>query len=163
MVTTSRNGTLRTELAYWIVLLILLLSLTPSGGQVRAQAPAFNYAKALQKAIFFYEAQRSGDLPTSNRVVWRGDSGLTDGADVGKDLTGGWYDAGDHVKFGFPMAASVTMPAWGVVEYRDAYSNAGQLDEILDNIKWATDYFIKAHTAPNEFYGQVGKGDTDHA
>jgi hypothetical protein len=30
-------------------------------------------------------------------------------------------------------------------------------------VKWATDYFLKAHTAPNEFYGQVGQGDVDHA
>ena len=129
---------------------------------LQAQTGRFNYAEALQKALFFYEAQRSGRLPTSNRVEWRGDSGLRDGADVGRDLTGGWYDAGDHVKFGFPMAASATMLAWGVVDYRSAYEQAGQLDEALDNIKWATDYFIKAHSAPNELYGQIGTGGADH-
>jgi hypothetical protein len=48
-------------------------------------AQTFNYAEALQKSLFFYEAQRSGDLPPSNRVNWRGDSGLQDGADVGRD------------------------------------------------------------------------------
>ncbi|MFX3651189.1 MAG: glycoside hydrolase family 9 protein [Paenibacillus sp.] len=122
-----------------------------------------NYAEALQKAIYFYEAQRSGPLPASNRVEWRGNSGMQDGADVGVDLTGGWYDAGDHVKFGFPMAASATMLAWSVVEYSDGYEQAGQLEEIKDNIRWATDYFMKAHTKPNELWGQVGAGNTDHA
>jgi len=53
-------------------------------------------------------------------VNWRGNSALTDGSDRGIDLTGGWYDAGDHVKFGFPMASSATMLAWGLLEYRDA-------------------------------------------
>ena len=48
---------------------------------------SFNYGEALQKSLFFYEAQRSGDLPAGNRVNWRGDSGMTDGADVGRDLT----------------------------------------------------------------------------
>ena len=129
---------------------------------MQAQTVRFNYAEALQKALFFYEAQRSGRRPASNRVEWRGDSGLRDGADVGLDLTGGWYDAGDHVKFGFPMAASATMLAWGVVDYRSAYEQAGQLDEALDNIKWATDYFIKAHSATNELYGQIGAGGADH-
>ena len=88
---------------------------TPSGASaasVGTSAAAFNYGEVLQKSLLFYEAQQSGVLPDWNRVSWRGDSGLTDGADVGKDLTGGWYDAGDHVKFGLPMAASATMLAW---------------------------------------------------
>ena len=40
---------------------------------------------------------------------------------------------------------------------------AGCLDDGRKAVKWATDYFIKAHTATNEFYGQVGQGDADHA
>ena len=126
-------------------------------------AQTFNYGEALQKSLFFYEAQRSGDLPASNRINWRGDSGLTDGADVGRDLTGGWYDAGDHVKFGLPMAASATMLAWGIVDYRSAYVSTGQLNTALDQLKWVTDYFIKAHPTANELYGQIGTGGTDHA
>jgi endoglucanase len=125
-------------------------------------AQNFNYAEALQKSLFFYEAQRSGDLPTTNHVNWRGDSGLGDGSDVSRDLTGGWYDAGDHVKFGLPMAASATMLGWSLVEYRDAYVQTGQLANALDQLKWATDYFIKAHPTANELYGQVGNGGIDH-
>jgi chitodextrinase len=102
-------------------------------------------------------------LPANNRITWRGNSGLLDGADVGHDLTGGWYDAGDHVKFGFPMAGATTMLAWGLVEYRQGYVASGQLAFALANLRWATDYFIKAHTAPNELFGQVGVGGTDHA
>ena len=58
----------------------------------------YNYADVLGKSILFYEAQRSGKLPAhgdnvgQNRIKWRGDSALGDGRDVGKDLTGGWYD-----------------------------------------------------------------------
>jgi len=124
---------------------------------------SFNYGEALQKSLFFYEAQRSGDLPAGNRINWRGDSAMQDGSDVGRDLTGGWYDAGDHVKFGLPMAASATMLAWGIVEYRSAYVSTGQLNTALDQLKWATDYFIKAHTAANELYGQIGTGGADHS
>jgi endoglucanase len=150
-------------------LLLAILAILPAALAVsvavprHARAQSFNYAEALQKALFFYEVQRSGRLPADNRVNWRGDSGLLDGADVGHDLTGGWYDAGDHVKFGFPMAASATMLAWGIVEYRAGFAQAGQLDAALDNLRWATDYFVRAHTAPNELWGQVGRGGTDHA
>ena len=137
------------------------LSIMSNTGTVQAQP--FNYAEALQKSQFFYEAQRSGPLPVTKRVLWRGDSGLADGADVGHDLTGGWYDAGDHVKFGFPMAGATTMLAWGLVDYRPGYVASGNLDSALANLRWATDYFIKAHTAPNELWGQVGQGGLDHA
>ena len=40
---------------------------------------------------------------------------------------------------------------------------AGALYDGRKAVKWATDYFLKAHTAPNEFYGQVGQGDVDHS
>jgi endoglucanase len=126
------------------------------------QAAPYNYAEALQKSIYFYECQQSGPLPSWNRVQWRGPACVHDGRDVGKDLSGGWFDAGDHVKFNFPMAATVTMLCWGVKEYRDTYEKSGQLTAILNNIRFAAEYLIKCHTAPDEFYGQVGQGDPDH-
>jgi len=130
------------------------------------QPPAtgeYNYGEALQKAIFFYECQRSGKLDKSKlRLNWRGDSGLSDGVDVGVDLTGGWYDAGDHVKFGLPMAYSAAILGWSVYENKEAYEKSGQLSHVLNNIKWATDYFIKSHTKKDEFYYQVGDGHADH-
>jgi endoglucanase len=129
---------------------------------VKAQTN-YNYGEALQKAVIFYEFQRSGDLPDTIRSNWRGDSGLTDGADVGLDLTGGWYDAGDHVKFNLPMAYTAAMLAWSVYESEDALRQSGQLDYLKAEIKWATDYLIKCHPSANVFYYQVGNGNTDHS
>ena len=127
----------------------------------------FNYGEALQKSFLFYEAQRAGDLPADNRIDWRGDSTLNDGADVGLDLSGGYFDAGDHVKFVFPMASSMTMLSWGLVEYRDAYATSGQLDEALEAIKWGTDFLLEAHQTSGgqttSFAGQVGDGNVDHS
>lgn len=40
----------------------------------------FDYLDALQKSILYYECQRSGRLPSNQRVTWRADSGLNDGA-----------------------------------------------------------------------------------
>jgi chitodextrinase len=132
---------------------------SPSPARAAGQ---FNYAEALQKSMFFYEAQIAGKKPTWSRVNWRADSAMTDGSDVGRDLTGGWFDAGDHVKFGFPMAFTTTMLAWGAVEYRDAYTSSGQLTHFLNNLRVPNDYFIKAHPSADLLYGQVGTGQPDH-
>lgn len=125
-----------------------------------------NYGEALQKSFLFYEAQQAGRLPEWNRVPWRGDSTLQDGTDVGLDLSKGWYDAGDNIKFNFPMASSVTTLAWGGIEYYDAYKKSGQLIHLSQNIKWVTDYLLNsfANDTPGEYvlYGQVGNGDLDH-
>jgi endoglucanase len=145
-----------------------LAVLLPSGGGrdvmpvARAQT-SFNYAEALQKAIFFYEAQVSGAKPSWSRNTWRGDSAMDDGDDAGIDLTGGWFDAGDHVKFGFAMASSATMLAWAAVQNGAAMDAEGQLVHLRNNLRVATDYFIKAHSAPSELWGQVGIGGNDHA
>ena len=123
----------------------------------------FNYGEALQKALIFYEFQKSGKLPANQRVNWRGDSGLTDGQDVGLDLTGGFYDAGDHVKFNLPMSYTASMLAWSVYEDKESYIDSEQLPYILDTIKYANDYFIKCHPEPNVYYYQVGDAGADHA
>ena len=143
-----------------LVVSFLVALLTP--WSTTSAEPTFNYGEALQKAIMFYEFQRSGKLPDTIRNNWRADSCLDDGKDVGLDLTGGWFDAGDHVKFNLPMAYTAAMLAWAVYEQKEAFVKSGQLGYILDEIKWATDYFIKCHPEPDVYYYQVGDGDADH-
>ncbi|KAG6482688.1 hypothetical protein ZIOFF_059325 [Zingiber officinale] len=131
-----------------IFLLFLLFSSVP-------RLVAFDYGEALSKSLLYFEAQRSGRLPHRQRISWRSDSGLTDGLEQRVDLVGGYYDAGDHVKFGLPMAFTATMLAWGAAEYGGAIAAAGEMEHALGAIKWATDYFIKAHTLPNLLWAQV--------
>ncbi|KAG6579554.1 Endoglucanase 6, partial [Cucurbita argyrosperma subsp. sororia] len=125
-------------------------------------AAAHDYGSALTKSLLFFEAQRSGILPRNQRVSWRSHSGLQDGKASGVDLVGGYYDAGDNVKFGLPMAFTVTMMSWSILEYRAQLVASGELGHAMDAVKWGTDYFIKAHTEPNVLYGEVGDGNTDH-
>jgi endoglucanase len=149
----------------WFLLVIgcMMIGGTTITAEPRSGGAYYNYGEALQKAIIFYKAQRSGDLPDDYVLHYRGDSCMNDGADVGLDLTGGWYDAGDHVKFGHPMAYAAAQLAWGVYEFRSAFEQAGLLDEILDEIRWATDYFIKCHPSPNVYYYDCGYGESDHS
>ncbi len=82
-----------------------------SGASVAADTP--NYAEALQKSLYFYECQQAGPLPDWNRVEWRADSTMID------EVKGGWYDAGDHVKFNLPMSYAASVMAWGLYQYPD--------------------------------------------
>ncbi|CAH2057994.1 unnamed protein product [Thlaspi arvense] len=126
-------------------------------------APLVDYGDALTKTLLYFEAQRSGKLPSNQRVSWRGDSALRDGSDVHLDLTGGYYDSGDNMKFGFPLAFTATMLAWSSVEMSSQLKAHHEYDHALAALKWVTDYLIKAHPEPNVLYGQVGDGNSDHA
>uniref|UniRef100_A0A0D9X3T7 Endoglucanase n=1 Tax=Leersia perrieri TaxID=77586 RepID=A0A0D9X3T7_9ORYZ len=126
-------------------------------------ATAFNYADALSKSIIFFEGQRSGKLPPGNRMPWRSHSGLSDGAQYNVDLVGGYYDAGDNVKFGLPMAFTTTMLAWSVLDFGKFMAAAGELENARAAVKWGADYLLKAATAtPGKLYVQVADPNQDH-
>jgi len=68
-------------------------------------AASHDYATALKYSILFYDANKCGpDAAVDNVFSWRGPCHTTDGSEIGLDLTGGYHDAGDHVKFGLPQA-----------------------------------------------------------
>jgi hypothetical protein len=77
-------------------------------------SPNHQWSTLLGNLLYFYEAQRSGELPSTNRVPWRNNSALDDGKDASVDLTGtvpsrpsvrdvlisnagGYYDAGGEI------------------------------------------------------------------
>jgi endoglucanase len=140
----------------------LKIVLSVLGLTVVAMSATYDYSKAFEKSIYFYECQVSGKKPSWNRCEWRSNSAMEDGKAYGIDLTGGWYDAGDHVKFGFPLASTVTLLALGFVEYEDVFEKQGQKEHYLNNLRWVNDYFIKCHTQKFEFWGQVGNSHLDH-
>lgn len=71
------------------------------------------------------------------------------------DLVGGYYDAGDNVKFGLPMAFTITMMSWSILEYGRQMGASGELGHAMDAVKWGTDYLLKAHPEPYVLYGEV--------
>jgi cell division septation protein DedD len=124
----------------------------------------YNYGDALAKSLLFYQLQESGKLSeeTLSRTNWRADSCLHDGQDNGLDLTGGWYDAGDNVKFNLPMAYSSMILGWSYLNNPEAYSQSGQAKWMLHDIMWANDYFVKCNPDSSTYYYQVGDGGKDH-
>ncbi|MEB3334363.1 MAG: glycoside hydrolase family 9 protein [Cyanobacteriota bacterium] len=153
------------------------LSLSPTVGP--------DYATALSQSFLFYEAQRSGDLPSDSRVAWRRDSALGDanarldannngqleaGESITRDLSGGYYDAGDRMKYAYPMASAMTLLGWGMQQFQPGYNHSGQLDEAQAALRWGTDWLLKAHETTGSgtnlqtvrFWAQVGRTNVDH-
>lgn len=167
---------------------------------------ADDYKKAAWMTARFYGAQRSGNgpnwllaehLPTNVPTALSGnlsahqqgksfikDADNTTGG-VKYDLTGGWVDCGDHVKFGQTEFYSAYMLILGYSEFPQGYNDYYSADykgyitnkdytwesakdspngipDILDELKYATDFFQKCVRSTTQFYYQVGDGDADH-
>ncbi|CAG2231367.1 E3.2.1.4 [Mytilus edulis] len=121
------------------------------------------YGKAMGLSILFYDAQRSGKLPANNPIPWRNDSAMQDNGE-GHDLTGGWYDAADHVKFNLPMAESAHVLGWGLEVFKDAYEHDGELDHMYDCLRTPLDYFLKCWVPDQKIlWVQVGDVGADHS
>lgn len=83
------------------------------------------------------------------------------------DLTGGWHDAGDHVKFGLPGSYSASTLGWGYYEFPEAYKETGLDKHVEDELRWINDYFMKATFLDDDgnvvaYCYQVGEGENDH-
>jgi hypothetical protein len=128
---------------------------------------AQDYADALYKSIYYYGAQRCGDTKS-----WiHGACHLEDGKVNGIDLTGGWHDCGDHVKFGQTNSYAAALLLLGYIYFPSAYEDRYSQDysapppngipDILDEVKIHTDYLLKAYQSGTVYY-QVGDGTEDH-
>ncbi|KDQ14600.1 glycoside hydrolase family 9 protein [Botryobasidium botryosum FD-172 SS1] len=131
-----------------------------------SQQPNAQWSTLVGDLLYFYEAQRSGNLPSTNRVSWRNSSATSDGADLGLDLTGGYYDAGDYIKCTYPMSWAMTSICWGAIDYGQGYDQANQTPYLDDMLRWGLDWLIKecrsAHPDPNTLVVQVGDGNVDN-
>ncbi len=129
---------------------------------------AHNYNDALYKSVYFLGANRCGDTKS-----WiHGACHLRDGeVNGGIDLTGGWHDCGDHVKFGQTNSFAAGCVIEGYLQFTSAYEDryaqdysappANGIPDVLDEVKIHTDFLIKAYRSGTVYY-QVGNGDQDH-
>lgn len=116
---------------------------------------AYNYGEALQKSMFFYQVQQCGEMPDWNEVAWREDCMTND------YIPGGWFDAGDHLKFTLTNAYSATLLGWGLLDYKEGLEKTGELEEYMLNLEWALDY-VEACDLGDEIVYMIGEGSFDH-
>ncbi|KAM6542519.1 hypothetical protein CsatB_006966 [Cannabis sativa] len=160
-----------TLLIFLIISLILLIHFLPLKNRHHPPSNK-NLTLALNQALTFFDAQKSGLYPKNNQVKFRGDSGLEDGKFGGResdeDVVGGFYDSGNNIKFSFPTAYTITLLSWSVIEYHQKYSEIGEVDHVKDIIKWGTHYLLKLFVSPSNdstsdarLYTQVGTAGND--
>lgn len=136
--------------------------------------PPFNYAEALQKSLYFYDAEKCGPGVSGGKIEWRGDCHVEDcelplvpmkdhvGTNMSQafidknkatldpdgngslDLHGGFHDAGDHVKFGLPQGYAISTLGWGFYEFKDSFTEINEEDHMRDILKWGNDYFLRS-------------------
>lgn len=135
--------------------------LAKENGTVSAEGVTVNYAEALQKSMFFYEVQQAGILPEWNEVSWRADSMIKEDGTPSDIIDGGWFDAGDHLKFALTNAYTASVLSWGLIEYKDAVKEAGLYDLYLKNLKWGLDY-VAACDLGDKVLGTIGDDAFDH-
>jgi hypothetical protein len=83
------------------------------------------------------------------------------------DLSGGFHDAGDHVKFGLPQSYSASTLGWGFYTFREAFDHAGASEHMLDILRTFSDYFLRSTFMDSQgevvaFSYMVGEGSSDH-
>ncbi|QUI25071.1 glycoside hydrolase family 9 protein [Vallitalea pronyensis] len=176
-------------------ILFVLIMITSLHQDVTSIAKTdYNYAEALQKSIYFYDANKCGHGITGGRLEWRGDCHVEDAAipldtthtnlsqsfinayrhvldadgNGTMDLSGGYHDAGDHVRFGLPQGYAASTLGWGYYEFKEAFTKTNQDQHMLEVLKWFTDCFLRSTFVDESgnviaYCYMVGEGNDDHS
>jgi cellulose synthase/poly-beta-1,6-N-acetylglucosamine synthase-like glycosyltransferase len=112
---------------------------------------AYDYGRALGDSHFFFKTQRVGRLPANNGVSWRADSLLQEQAikistsTTSYDLSGGYMTNGQvgTVKMTMPIAWTTAMVAWGMLDFKEGYTQAGEYQAGLEFLVWSCEYLLK--------------------
>ncbi|KAF5321674.1 hypothetical protein D9619_000754 [Psilocybe cf. subviscida] len=148
--------------------------------------PNPQWTSLLGTLLYFYDEQRSGTLPSTNRVPWRNDSLILEGLNLGIDLTGGFYDAGGQWKSAIDSAFFIrwltdntnqTSPRTPsllalcslhyageqqILEKACCYDMANQTAYLDDTLRWGLDWLIKAHPNDTTLVVMVASSDVNY-
>ena len=165
---------IRNRIVACLIIVVMLVSgvMVPSITS-GASGSDYNYAKLLQYSLYFYDANMcGGDVASKSLLDWRGNCHTydrttytrSDGSSVTVDLTGGFHDAGDHVKFGLPEAYAAFVLGMSYDTDSAAYAAAGQTGHLKTITSHFADYLVKCTVLSSDgskveaFCCQVGQG-----
>ena len=155
-----------------ISLLMIVSLLNVPTLKVQAANVEINYAKLLQESLYFYDANMCGDKVSERSAFsWRsnchsGDKKVTvNGKTV--DISGGFHDAGDHLKAGLPQAYAASILGVAYYEYKQAFEDTKSTAHLQTITNHFCEYFekctvLKSDGSVEAFVYEVSTGDEDH-
>lgn len=142
-----------------------------------------DYIEAAWMTTRFFGAQRSGQGPnwvldgTNNPTSFTGDKYN------GKDVSGGWFDCGDHVMYGQTQGFASYILAVSFAEFTkgfyDLYTGdytdykaskdytrkggkSNDVRDLLEELRYEADFWTKAAISESNFVTVKGDGNSDH-
>ena len=142
-----------------------------------------DFIEAAWMTTRFYGAQRSGQGPnwildgTNNPTSFTGDKYN------GKDVSGGWFDCGDHVMYGQSQGFASYVLALSFAEFTKGfydlytgdytdykaskdYTRKGgkpnKIRDLLEELRYEADFWVKAAIDEGHFVTVKGDGNKDH-
>ena len=132
-----------------------------------------SYKELADSMLIFMRQQRCGYNPFLDQVCHRTDGRTVYGPMPDSsyiDVSGGWHDAGDFLKYLMTSSNTVGRLLFSYREnpekFGDRVDALGHLEpngipDILDEAKWGLDWMLKMHPAHDELFHQVAD-DRDH-
>lgn len=142
-----------------------------------------DFVEATWMTTRFFGAQRSGMGPN-----WMADgtnypTSFTKDNYQGKDISGGWFDCGDHVMFGQTQGFASYVLALSYAEFTEGYydlytgdysdykaskdysrkgGKPNKIRDLLEELRYEADFWVKVAPDENTFIAVKGNGDYDH-
>lgn len=142
-----------------------------------------DYIEAAWMTTRFYGAQRSGQGPNWILDGTNYTTSFLKDSYQGKDISGGWFDCGDHVMFGQSQGYSAYVLALAFAEFTtgfyDLYTGdytdykesndytmkggkSNDVRDLLEELRYEADFWAKAAPDENTFIVVKGNADQDH-
>jgi hypothetical protein len=164
---------------------LVAIALSCAGASQAQKFTPADYRKALWMTTRFYGAQRQGAGPNWLLMDHTYKTSYMRDSIDGRDLRGGWHDCGDFPLFGqtffysaymllqaydaFPTGFADQYHGFDYSDYEAAHdftyaaSVPDGIPDLLQEVKYATDWILKATPDAQTFYFQKGTGGSDDA
>lgn len=142
-----------------------------------------DFVEAAWMTTRFFGAQRSGQGPNWVLDGTNHTTSFLKDSYQGKDVSGGWFDCGDHVMYGQSQGYASYILALGYAEFTDGfydlytgdysdykeskdYTRKGgkpnEIRDLLEELRYEADFWTKAAISESKFVTVKGDGNADH-